>query len=401
MVGGYDGRCGAGRVEIPPGAARTTGRARFPVAGGSGARGPRRHDLVGRTQARTSRTSRHGRHRGGAWRGRLFDSEPDARRHHPARRRHWPEGAGGAAATWRAGAGGSTTGGAWAGPQAAPQSRVQARAWLASRQTRRPDFHDRRGDFLRLFDRSGDRRRRRFFLHMLFEGGRGGGSRLRRLHEPRRRERRRGRLCRLRLLRVRGGLLRAGLRPAGPRRTCRRPGSVMPRSRARRSTNWRADDLFDRARRALQLDAVRALQQRQHFLAAGVEKLRDLVNTNCGQILLLGFSSSAAGRLPLSPRAAARIRSAVLAPMPCTSDNASTLARAIFSAVSKPAAISFFIVLSPTPAIENAGGCGVGRLCQAPLRPTSSPAPSSSAGDSRHRSLRAALRLRAAFLPRS
>ena len=35
-IGGYDGRCGAGRVEMPPG---PPGLARFPVAGGSGAVG--------------------------------------------------------------------------------------------------------------------------------------------------------------------------------------------------------------------------------------------------------------------------------------------------------------------------------------------------------------------------
>jgi hypothetical protein len=32
---------------------------------------------------------------------------------------------------------------------------------------------------------------------------------------------------------------------------------------------------------------VGALQERQYFLAARVEKLRDLVDTNSGQILLL------------------------------------------------------------------------------------------------------------------
>ena len=41
------------------------------------------------------------------------------------------------------------------------------------------------------------------------------------------------------------------------------------------------DDLFDRARRALHLDAVIALQQRDHFLARRVEQLRDLVNPDC------------------------------------------------------------------------------------------------------------------------
>ena len=43
------------------------------------------------------------------------------------------------------------------------------------------------------------------------------------------------------------------------------------------------DDLFERARGALQLDAVVLLQQFQHFVAGGVEKLSDLVNPNGGQ----------------------------------------------------------------------------------------------------------------------
>lgn len=39
-IGGYDGRCGAGRVEIPPGPPPgPPGLARFPVAGGNGAVG--------------------------------------------------------------------------------------------------------------------------------------------------------------------------------------------------------------------------------------------------------------------------------------------------------------------------------------------------------------------------
>ena len=43
------------------------------------------------------------------------------------------------------------------------------------------------------------------------------------------------------------------------------------------------DDLFERARRALELDAVVLLQQRQHVVAGDVEKLSDLVNPNSGQ----------------------------------------------------------------------------------------------------------------------
>src|SRR5688572_30065879 len=56
-MGGYDGRCGAGRVEMPPGPPPgPPGLARFPVAGGNGAVGRggttlsdgRRRDAAGR-----------------------------------------------------------------------------------------------------------------------------------------------------------------------------------------------------------------------------------------------------------------------------------------------------------------------------------------------------------------
>jgi hypothetical protein len=43
------------------------------------------------------------------------------------------------------------------------------------------------------------------------------------------------------------------------------------------------DDLFERARRALQLNSVGLLEQLQHFLAGRVEQLGDLVNPNSGQ----------------------------------------------------------------------------------------------------------------------
>jgi hypothetical protein len=38
------------------------------------------------------------------------------------------------------------------------------------------------------------------------------------------------------------------------------------------------DDFFDRARRALDLDAVIALEQRRHFLARRTEQFRDFIN---------------------------------------------------------------------------------------------------------------------------
>jgi hypothetical protein len=41
------------------------------------------------------------------------------------------------------------------------------------------------------------------------------------------------------------------------------------------------DDLFEGARRALELDAVILFQKLQHFRAAGSEQFRDFVNPNC------------------------------------------------------------------------------------------------------------------------
>ena len=45
------------------------------------------------------------------------------------------------------------------------------------------------------------------------------------------------------------------------------------------------DDFFNRARGALHLDAVIALEQRRDFLARRPEQFRDLVNPNCCQLL--------------------------------------------------------------------------------------------------------------------
>jgi hypothetical protein len=47
------------------------------------------------------------------------------------------------------------------------------------------------------------------------------------------------------------------------------------------------DNFLDRARGALQLDSVIALEQRQHFLARRAEQFRDLVNPNRCQIASL------------------------------------------------------------------------------------------------------------------
>ena len=103
------------------------------------------------------------------------------------------------------------------------------------------------------------------------------GRRLRGLDQPRRRQRGRDRLGGL-------GALPAGLRPFAARgrvgeRRIRRHGQVALPRQAR--DELPRDDLFDRARCALHLDAVIALQQRHHFLARGVEQLRDFVNPDC------------------------------------------------------------------------------------------------------------------------
>ena len=100
------------------------------------------------------------------------------------------------------------------------------------------------------------------------------GRRLRRLDQARRRQRGGGRLGRLRRPAGRFPSLRGGGR-VGKRRV-RRHGQVALPRHAR--DELARDDLFDRARCALHLDAVIALEQRHHFLARGVEELRDFVN---------------------------------------------------------------------------------------------------------------------------
>ena len=119
--------------------------------------------------------------------------------------------------------------------------------------------------------------------------GRGRGrirERLGGLDEPRRRQRRRGRLGRLRRLAAGLLALRTG---AGVSANEAFEGTLSPRCRAMRDDELPRDDLFDRARRALHLDAVIALEQRHHFLARGVEKLRDFVNPDCCHSLKFKF----------------------------------------------------------------------------------------------------------------
>src|SRR5437773_1466945 len=110
-------------------------------------------------------------------------------------------------------------------------------------------------------------------------------------------------------------------------------------------------DLFDGARCALHFDTVIALEQRRHFLTRRAEQFRDFVNPNSCQTLLPHYSCCAA-----SPRAAARIFSAVLPPMPGISDNCSALAVATDSWLTKPASTSLRTVFSPIPASVNGTG---------------------------------------------
>ena len=128
----------------------------------------------------------------------------------------------------------------------------------------------------------------RLFLDRLFDGGRRGGGWLYGLDEPRRRECRSSGLGGLRFLRIRCRLLGAGLGdwPFSEHVAAWERDAALAREALDELSR---DDLFNRARRALQLDAVRAFQQRKYFLAARVEELRDLINTNGCQIFLLEF----------------------------------------------------------------------------------------------------------------
>ena len=94
--------------------------------------------------------------------------------------------------------------------------------------------------------------------------------------ETRRTENRSGGLCRLGLL-CRSGLLPAlGRRRGIGEQVAARQGDIpLPREPF---DELARNHLFDRAGRALQLDAVIALQQREHFLARRAQQFRDLVN---------------------------------------------------------------------------------------------------------------------------
>ncbi|MGE5151078.1 MAG: hypothetical protein ACM3II_13225, partial [Rhodospirillaceae bacterium] len=111
------------------------------------------------------------------------------------------------------------------------------------------------------------------------------------LHEARRSEHGRSRLGRLRLLRGGGGLLaalcRRGVRMLREHVAAGQGDATLTRDAFDERTRH---DLFDRARGALQLDAVVPLQQRKDFLARRVEQLRDLVNPDRCQIESSAYS---------------------------------------------------------------------------------------------------------------
>ena len=101
-----------------------------------------------------------------------------------------------------------------------------------------------------------------------------------RLDEARWRERRRGRLGRLRLLGRGDGLLALDGRPLGEHVAARQRDAALAREAFHELATHH---LFDGARRALQFDAMIALEQRQHFLARRVEQFRDSIDTDSGQ----------------------------------------------------------------------------------------------------------------------
>ena len=100
-------------------------------------------------------------------------------------------------------------------------------------------------------------------------------------HEPRRRQRGGRRLGRLgRFLRGRSALLAFGGRRLGEDVAARQRDVALARETL---DELPPDDLLDRARRALYLDAVIALEERRYLLACRAEKFRDLVNPDSCQ----------------------------------------------------------------------------------------------------------------------
>src|SRR5207244_1396552 len=77
-----------------------------------------------------------------------------------------------------------------------------------------------------------------------------------------------------------GAAAGGGARRVGERRVGRDLDVPLPRLLG---DELPRDDFFDRARRALHLDAMVLLQERHDILAREVEKLRDFINPNCCQ----------------------------------------------------------------------------------------------------------------------
>ncbi len=194
----------------------------------------------------------------------------------------------------------------------AGRRRDSGRLWCGGRRRRHLHYRLGRGcrhdERLRLrFDRRGDdrlgrgrccRRGRRRGWCRRSDGqglGRRGRSRMRRhvafdrrrrragsdgADEPRRPDGRGDRLRR-RLGRARRGLLGAaglGGRRCGLEEHLRRRRQGDAALAGMPLDELASHDLFDRARRALHVDAVITLQERDHFLARRVEQLRDFVN---------------------------------------------------------------------------------------------------------------------------
>ena len=138
----------------------------------------------------------------------------------------------------------------------------------------------------------GLRRRRRLDGSVISHHGhrRSGGSRhggLCALDQSRRRQRRRGGPGGLRRFRRLASFLCG--RRIGKRSVRRHIDVALSREAL---DELPRDDFFDRARRALDLDPVIALEQRDHFLARGIEQLRYPVNPDCrhsAPFLLIAF----------------------------------------------------------------------------------------------------------------
>jgi hypothetical protein len=108
-------------------------------------------------------------------------------------------------------------------------------------------------------------------------------SRAHGLDEPRWPKCRRGRLGRFDLLGNGSGLLASRNRSFG-KHVAAGEGNVPLAGKS--LDELPRNNLFDRARSALQFDAMVALQQSQHFLARRAQQLRNLVNPDCGHSVL-------------------------------------------------------------------------------------------------------------------